>query len=622
MKMKKILLAIMCATFLLPVGIQNVQGTTLRQNIVKENAPLETKKVMAPSGCTAKELQNILNENMDGKYNLTVEIPSGTYQFDHTIYVWPNTTIHAASGAKIIKMSGYGAMIEDVIIEDKGSYDTSSNITIDGGIWDSTPTMTAKEGTESFRFIHCSDITVKNLTVCNVPSGSHLVVFAGVRNAQVSNCKFYGYGVNGDGVGSPKEAVQLDVVHSAKEVPTNQSSRIKWDDTPCDQITISDCEFYNYSRGIGSHTAVAGRPHTNVTIKNNSFHDLTDSAVRLYNYKDTIVSGNKISNSVAGILAYTYIEAADGKSYFQPNDGNVGTLPSNYNILLKNNTIQDIHLSQGNWGDGIRVIGSNSRPMTGVKIEGNTISNAQRYGIFGTYAPKMLIQKANKISLTAKQAILLEKASNNSKISGCVINNKKMDAIAVYGCKKVTVSGNTVTAKDNGIRVALNSPMAVVEKNTVQSAGQNGIWVSSGCGQSVVRENTIKKYGTSGEYYGIYIYQAGGKSAKQTTTVKGNTITGSGKSQVKHGIKVSESPYLVCEANKITATPGNGIYIYKSKKSVISKNVIKNPKKSGIWVSASANSSVVSNVIKGVSNKDAIKIVDSAKTKTQKNKVQ
>lgn len=102
--------------------------------------------------------------------------------------------------------------------------------------------------------------------------------------------------------------------------------------------------------------------------------------------------------------------------------------------------------------------------MTGVKIEGNTISNAQRYGIFGTYAPKMLIQKANKISLTAKQAILLEKASNNSKISGCVINNKKMDAIAVYGCKKVTVSGNTVTAKDNGIRVALNSPMAVVEK--------------------------------------------------------------------------------------------------------------------------------------------------------------
>ena len=52
------------------------------------------------------------------------------------------------------------------------------------------------------------------------------------------------------------------------------------------------------------------------------------------------------------------------------------------------------------------------------------------------------------------------------------------------------------------------------------------------------------------------------------------------------------------------------------------KGVIKNPKKSGIWVSTSANSSVVSNVIKGVSNKDAIKIVDSAKTKTQKNKVQ
>lgn len=623
--MKKTVIAVICMTMLWAQNVQDVQGAVEHQQhydtIVKQNNALEKKTVTAQSGCSSKELQKLLDENQDGKYDLTVEIPAGTYQLEHALYVRANTTIHASDGAQLIKMSGYGAMIEDFVFDDEGGYQTNSNITIDGGVWDSTPTMNAKSGTETFRFIHCSGITIKNLTVCNVPSGSHLIVFAGVQNAKVTNCKFYGYGARGDGSGSAKEAVQLDVVHSAKEVPTNQSSRIKWDDLPCDQITISDCEFYNYSRGIGSHTAVAGRQHTNVTIQNNYFHDLTDSAIRLYNYKDSVVSGNQIENAVEGVLAYTYIETSDGKAYFQPNDGNAGILPENYNIQIKNNTIKNMRMSQGNWGDGIRIIGASNRPMTGVTVANNTISDMARYGVFATSAPKTVIGKGNKITSTSKQGILIEKSCDNAKITGNTIQNKKMDAIAVYGCKKVSISENSVSAKDNGVRVALNSPMATVQKNKIKSAGQNGIWISSGCGKSVVSGNTIYKYGSSGEYYGIYVYQAGGKNAKQTTKVIKNTIVGSGNSSVKHGIKASESPFILCEANKITSAAGNGMYIYKSKNCVVRKNVITKPKKSGIWVSTSSGASIVSNTIKGVGKKDAIKVVDSAKSKVQKNKI-
>lgn len=620
--MKKIIAALLCVTFFLQQGLQTVQGDLVNDSttkILKEVSSLEKKTLTATSGCRSNDIQRLLNENQFGQYDLTVEIPAGTYQLEHSLYVWPNTTIRAAADAKLVKQSGYGAIIQNYLVDDNGGYDTNSNITIEGGIWDSTPTMSAKEGTESFRFIHCNNITIKNLTLCNVPSGSHLIVFAGVQNAKVSQCLFYGYGADGSGKGSPKEAIQLDVVHSAKEVPTNQPSQVKWDDLPCDNIEISDCEFYNYSRGIGSHTAVAGRFHTNVEIKNNKFHDLTDSAIRLYNYKDTVVSGNTIENATAGILVYTYMEAADGKSYFQPLNGNVGALPQNYNIKIEKNTIKNMHLSSGNWGDGIRVMGASSRPMTGVTIVGNDISSTERYGIFATTAPKLVIGKSNNISTTAKQGIFLEKSCDNAKIIGNKVTNKKMDAIAIYGSKSVTIESNTVSAKDNGIRVALKSPMATVQKNTVQSAGQNGIWISSGCEQSVVSNNTIKKYATSGEYFGIYVYQAGGKNAKTATKIKGNTIVGSGKSLVKHGIKVSESPYIICESNKITNAPGNGIYIYKSKKSTIQKNQIKTPRKSGIWVSTSAGSVISGNVVAGASKTDAIKVVESSNTKNQKN---
>lgn len=525
------------------------------------SAQLPEKEVKAKKGDSANEIQKLLDTNSNGEYNLTVVIPEGTYEMNHSLYVYPNTTI-VATGAKLVKQDKYGAMIEAKLSNDDGGYDGNSNITIDGGTWDSKPTISLTEGTETFRFIHCNNITIKNATLCNVPVASHLIVFAGVQNGVVDNCKFYGYGTNWRTAKTPKEAVQLDTVHSITEVPTQQEDEIlNWDDLPCDNITITNSEFYNFSRGIGSHTAVAGRFHTNVVIKNNNFHDLSDSAIRLYNYKDTTVSGNTIDNAIAGVLAYTYIEAKNmDNAYLTPNNNKVGALPTNYNISITDNKIKNIKMQKQDWGDGIRVIGSKNRPIGGVSITGNTISTIARYGVFTTYAPNVLISEKNTISSTKKSGILTE-----NSVKATVTNNilKGMGIRISTGSNNVSVSNNTIeNAKEAGIYVyqAKNCKIGNSSKdyNTIKSPSIQGIYMTTSCNGGVIQFNKI----TGAQSDGIGVY------GSSKVTIKSNKI-----SSKQHGINVNTN----------------------SKSTVITGNTINTAKKSGIWLASNSKSSTISN---------------------------
>lgn len=558
--MKKI--AVMAMSVLLFLGLVTI------------DAEAETSKsVTVEAGATAKEIQAALDENANGDYELTVNIPTGTYKLDKTLYVYANTTIKADSDAKLIKQSGYGAMIETKILNDKGGYNANSNITIDGGTWDSTPVMNNSTGTESFRFIHSNNITVINATLCNVPVGSHLIVLAGVQNATVSNCRFYGY-QNWEKAKTPKEAIQLDNVHSVVQVPTSQAAEIKWDDLPCDNITIKDCEFYNYSRGIGSHTAVAGKLHKNVTISNNNFHELSDSAIRLYNYADTIVSGNTINNVVEGILAYTYMAEAD--SYFKPLDGKIAVLPEDYNITIKNNTIKNVKDASNTWGDGIRVMGkanSKGRELAGVDIIGNTISSTSRYGIFATVAPNLIISGTNKITATSSNGILLESGCDNSSIQKASISSVIGSGIAVYASSDVRILNNTVSSKADAIYL-LDATSCFVGKSTetgniVTSSAGNGISLSihpgngrTGCTSTQVAGNTVK----SAKQNGINAYNS--KKIK----VDGNTITKAGKDGINLNGGCTSSTVT---GNTITSAGKTGIAISSSKSVAVNKNAIK-----------------------------------------------
>ena len=162
---------------------QTIQAKAARKDMV----------VSAKAGDTSAELQKLLDYNKDETYDLTVNIPAGSYDLRNELRIYSNTTIKADPNAKLNKNHQKGSIITNDLSKDKGGYTTSENITIIGGIWDSANISRLNSGTESFRFIHATNITIKDATICNVPQGSHLITFAGVKDSLIDNCTLYGY---------------------------------------------------------------------------------------------------------------------------------------------------------------------------------------------------------------------------------------------------------------------------------------------------------------------------------------------------------------------------------------------------------------------------------------------
>lgn len=594
-----------------------VVTTELPVSAAETNANVH-EVTMAP-GCTAKDIQAVLDLNANGQYSeLIIHFPAGEYKLDKPIFVYSNTTLKSTAQTHFLKQKPNGAILEGKLVNDQGGYNTVSNITIDGGIWDSTPIFNHTDGSESFRFIHASNVTVKNAEFKNVPAGSHFIVFAGAADSIVDNCTFHGYGTNthnDKGEIKPKEAIQFDITHDNVILPTEQA--VKWDDLGCKNITINGCTFYDYPRAIGSHTGVKGVYHDGIVITNNTITGMTETALKLYNYINTTVSGNTITGSVEAILVYTEVEGAKDDDFKDPLNGVAAPSPSTYNITISNNTICDVKMLDSLWGDAIRVSGSANKPMAGITITGNTISNVKRYGIFVTQAASTNVS-GNTISGTPKHGILLEENCTNSTVNDNTVTTPGESGIAIYtGSDNTVVSGNTVnTPKDCGIYLYQVKKCTIgvdaTSYNTITNPKTSGVYVTQNCANNSVNYNNIKTAGKDG----IWIY----KSTK--TTIANNTITAKGD-----GIDINTNSKGTVAKNNIIESAGDcGIWLSsKSTGSIISGNTIKKysvtaKKKNAIGVFQSGGTSsknrtkIEKNVITGTrksSVKDAVRISNS-----------
>lgn len=549
------------------------------------------KEVVATPGVTSTELQNLLDLNKEGSYALTIIIPAGEYTLNKELRIYSNTTIDADKNAKLLKNHQRGAMLTNDIRNDKGGYETTQNITILGGIWDSSRVARLNKGTESLRFIHATGVTIENATISNVPDGSHMITFAGVKDGTIKNCTLYGYGGT-----MLKEAIQLDIVHDNIVVPSMQEEFLVYDDLPCYNIVITGCNIYDYSRAIGSHTSIKGVFHRNITIHNNTLHDLQDTAIKAYNYVNLEVSNNTIYNVNLGILVYTYINNENNHYLDALKTTKKASLPTNYNIIIKNNLIYDIKaansLTQASWGDAIRTIGISSRPLSGVTINDNTIKNTKRYGIFLEGTTQTKISK-NNISNTTNNGIYLINGSNQSKIdqntlekTGTLKGNS--GGIGLYASSMATIISNTITSSGkNGIFLYNKSNDSNITNNIITYPGENAIALYSQSNNAKVTSNIIKYYGLNG------IFAYGTKSA----TIKTNKIYGKTSGNSKDGIHINSdntnSASFNLYKNYIKTTKRNAIYIDKVPKASISYNTIVNSTKTPIFLGTSSIKSIL-----------------------------
>ncbi|MGB8451771.1 MAG: right-handed parallel beta-helix repeat-containing protein [Anaerocolumna sp.] len=552
--------------------------------------------VTAQPGDTSVELQSMLDYNKNGSYDLTVKIPAGTYILKSELHIYSNTTIIADPKAKIMKSHMKGSMIANDLTTDKGGYTTTENITIDGGIWDSSKIANQETGTESFRFIHAANVTVKNVTICNVPDNSHLITYAGIKNGIIDHCTLYGY------IGTtPKEAIQLDIVHDNVVVPSMQAEYIKYDDLPCNGIKITNCEIYDYPRAIGSHTSIKGVFHKNITISKNNLHNLDEVAIKAYNYVNLIVSDNTIHDAAVGVLAYTYIGNQQYHYFSALKKTKKETLPTDYHIVIKNNNIYNISAIKSGktstWGHGIRTIGSEHRPMTGVTIEDNTIENTDGMGILMQRTPNTVVTN-NTIKSTANSGIYLIKGSNYCEISKNNLTQVGSTAVSPSGGIGLSASTDTLisenalssSAKD-GIFLTDKSKTCTITGNTINNSKSNGIALYNQSNENSVQDNTIKSYNNSGIYTckinsavinsnNIYgksgssedgIYITGNSTSNSNFTLENNYIDTS----KRYGIYISNAPKCYVASNTIINTAKNAIYLDKgSDGSKIYYNII------------------------------------------------
>ena len=238
--------------------------------------------------------------------------------------MYSNTKI-VATGATIyyVRRSGDGAA--PVIYNDAYGvygYKGASNITVEGGIWDlqgSAGEPLYGKRLEGFRFMHCKNITVKDLTMQNIYT-THMLTIEGVDTATVTNCIFK----DQVAIKQKKEAIHIDCMHNDAIAPSSQSN-IKYDETFTKNLTVDSCTFENVPRGVGTHIAIEGSYPDNMVITNNTFKNITYEAIKAFCYKNYTITGNTINNCGIGIKAYNYVnesesdgDASEGRAYQKP----------------------------------------------------------------------------------------------------------------------------------------------------------------------------------------------------------------------------------------------------------------------------------------------------------------
>lgn len=186
---------------------------------------------------------------------------------------------------------------------------------------------------------------------------------------------------------------------------------------------------------------------------------------------------------------------------------------------------------------------------------------------------------------------IMGKSSSLTKIKGFKIEGGG-DGIKVDGAGYVTIYGNDIATKGNGI-VALNTKYLNITKNNIVKNSKSGISLAESI-YSYIFNNKISNNVKNGVEIAksSYIF------------IHGNSIISNGNNGIYLGSKINGKNYaegpnnLRIDKNKISKNAGNGIYVYKAGDGVdIKGNSIESNAQNGISLSEIGNNKIQSNII-------------------------
>src|SRR5690606_98728 len=384
-----------------------------------------------------------------------VYVPTGSYALKAPLRIYSNTRLRADKRATFIRAASYSPMLLPGI-GDVDGYEGVQNVEVSGGTWDGNGSQ-FPSGFSHLMFGHARNILIQDVQLVN-NYNSHCIELNACQNVIVRNCIMKGYA--GTRIA---EAVQIDLAKDSNVFPHYGN----YDNTPCDNILISGCVVEDYSRGIGGHNATAGVFHTNIRIIGCHFRNLTDQAIRGYQWKYVSIIGNTFENCRMGVE-------------MRPGSGADASQCGYY--VIKGNVFNKMTSTSD--GYGVWLNGDPGVLIVHAVVSDNVIYDTGNDGIYVSYCTNCVI-------------------SNN------VIRQTGDQGISVFESTYCVFQGNTVMhAQHHGI-VLNESDHNIVQGNLCQDnqrvgagAGEANIALVSNSDYNNVQGNTCRR----GSYtdYGIY----------------------------------------------------------------------------------------------------------------------
>ena len=467
----------------------------------------------------------------------TVVVPAGEYDLDYVLRVYSNTTIDLHGVTLMRSGAGAGNMLrvgdEDGVNSGVTGY-AYENVRVIGGTFDGN----FGENT-IIKAFHTRNFTMEDVTVLHEKEG-HMTEFAGVDGLTIRGCTFSDQRLTPGNYGY--EAIQLDVLH-----PFHITNG-RCEDLPVTNVLVENCTFDSMPRAVGSHTAVHNRPHNNITIRNNTFTNMSSIAVQGLNWTNVDISRNYIENAPRGITLYS---EPGGCTYLSSK------------LAAKGDTTS--HASDS----------YQTPPKSNIKIYFNVLKN------IGSTADKYAWYSSQGIAVLGEKLTSKSPVDSGDESGGLPAGDYYIDGASIHD-NYIDIRGNGVRVEDvRGVSIADNE--IICSKNSVVSDNYYGIVVRGNASASTVSYNYIK----NAEVNGIYIR---GTDGGKVNNVRFNRI----ENASNYGIGIYDMSIDKIEDNDIIGTKDIGLFLNNSRTDSLRWNRIRNCSASGIWITgASPSNSVI-----------------------------
>jgi hypothetical protein len=331
----------------------------------------------------------------------TVYVPPGTYKIDGLLRIYRNTRLILDQGATLVHAYGGTMLLNGDAGQSFGGYTGHGGIIVEGGTWDMRGADTPTDPATCMSFGHAEGITIRNVTVKDVP-GYHAIEINACKTVRIVDCRLVGYVDTGGRDFS--EAIQLDLAKGSAYF----GGFGPYDHTPCFDVAVRGCHFGSsgtagttaWPRGIGSHAATIGKWHSRIRVSDCSFDGVLQRAIVGYNWTWSSATGNVITNCGSGIRVRS-IDTADTADTVDTSGVQTSASQDLSDWVITGNIIR----SCTGYDQGLDLFGETTGKLTRLTVVGNTVDDIpDTDGIRGTFLSTSTIE-ANTVSLTGTHGI-------------------------------------------------------------------------------------------------------------------------------------------------------------------------------------------------------------------------